>query len=95
MGCRDDVKEERHVHAAHLHMCTHTRANGLTYRRALAFTCMHTCICKHTYTCIHYKAVDTSENIIKLNLNKCFRKLIKYNMRPQNVNFYKKMSTRG
>lgn len=84
MGCTDDVKEERHVHVAHLHMCTHTRANGLTYRRALACACIHT-----VYICV------ASADIIKLNVSKCIRKLIKHNVRPLNVNFYNKTSKTG
>ena len=93
MGCTDDVKEERHVHAAHAHMCT--RAHVQTDPHTDAHLHPYIYICKHSDAHIHREPVDTSANIIKLNQNKCIRKLIRYNVSPLNVNFYNKMSTRG
>lgn len=96
MGCTDDVKEERHVHAAHSHMAAHTCANGRTHSptRLYAYTYVNTRTVTHAHAYVA-SFRDTSANIIKLNQNKCIRKLIRYNAGPLNVDVYNKMSTRG
>lgn len=77
------------MHAAHLRMCTHELTYGHTHLHAHAYVSALSC------TRIDGEPVNTSANIIKLNPNRCIRKLIRYNASPLNVNFHNKMSSRG
>lgn len=81
----------------HTYTCARTHVQMDSYRHALACACIHNTYVNlgHIHTHIHHEPVDTSANIIQLSQNKCIRKLIRYNVSPLNLNFYKKISTRG
>lgn len=80
MGCTDDVKEGRHVHAAH---STHVHARPGPSRGTSARICMH--VRKHGGAA---SRGATSANIVKLDNSDCRRKLIRCNVGPLTVHFF-------
>lgn len=84
------------MHAAHSHMCTHTHVQMNSHLDTNLHAHAYKYVCnRFARTRIDPKPVNTSANTIKLNQNRCIRKLIRYNASPLNVNFHNKMSSRG